>query len=351
MIKLIEYFTNSYSSEDEYIQTKAIYTVIFTSLLISIIVLVILVDIYLGNFDTSLFIFDIIAALIFTGLLFLIKNKHLNLTVNILIIAGLIKIYQYLPVEATLLFYLQCTVVLIGTAAIHIHKKQLYLSFIVVGLYNVFKLISRGAVSYDSFSLQTDFSRQISQSSLALLAFSIIVLFYSKIIDQEIAERKELKKLSVIDPLTGLSNRGSFNNTLSEYLKEDVPFVFSLIDIDHFKYVNDNFGHNSGDHVLKDFSSLLMTSLPQNTSIFRWGGEEFAILMPHTSPIDANNYLESFRQCVDRHCFIHEQAITFSAGVTCITSKHEAREALQIVDEALYQAKSQGRNQTVIDHC
>jgi diguanylate cyclase (GGDEF)-like protein/PAS domain S-box-containing protein len=166
----------------------------------------------------------------------------------------------------------------------------------------------------------------------------------------------ELRTLASTDPLTGASNRRQFMSRLSGEFERCKRYNTSLVllslDIDHFKRINDTYGHPSGDDVLKELVSLCMSTL-RTTDIFgRVGGEEFQAALTQTRIGAGQNTAERLRRRVER-CKVetHGQTITFtiSIGVTALRPDDESiEELLKRADEALYQAKRTGRNRIVI---
>jgi diguanylate cyclase (GGDEF)-like protein len=166
------------------------------------------------------------------------------------------------------------------------------------------------------------------------------------------AERaRSLKARIVRDSLTGL-----YNHTHSLQLLEDAssrarrdgqPLCFAMIDIDHFKKVNDTYGHPMGDRVIKSLALFLKQRLRKTDHIGRYGGEEFAVVLPETSPEDAAKVLDDIRQ---RFAEIRYPAqpgdltCTFSCGIAALTPDTDLKLITQQADEALYQAKRSGRN-------
>ena len=153
------------------------------------------------------------------------------------------------------------------------------------------------------------------------------------------------------DELTGLSNRRDILNRLSEefsrYQRSGRHFSIALIDLDLFKNINDQYGHNAGDAALKQFSNLVRSVIRQTDVAARWGGEEFLVLLPDTSLIPALTLAERLRAEVAKASFsFHGQnlPITMSAGVCSIAQIDSIDSMLKQADTQLYSAKAAGRN-------
>lgn len=163
---------------------------------------------------------------------------------------------------------------------------------------------------------------------------------------------EQLEQLATTDPLTGLPNHASIVKRLDEVLAEAQATRTScglvFMDIDHFKAINDRYGHQAGDELLRQFAELAPTCLPLEATIGRWGGEEFVAILPRCSPAEALEVAESIRQCVDHHLHIgnKEINITCSLGVASYPQDASTRESLLMsADKAMYAAKRLGRNQ------
>ncbi len=153
------------------------------------------------------------------------------------------------------------------------------------------------------------------------------------------------------DELTGLSNRRDMQHKLgdeySRYQRSGHHFSVALIDLDFFKRINDDFGHDAGDQVLRDFSELLQSVIRQTDVASRWGGEEFLVLLPDTSLLQALTLAERLRVKVARHAFKFGDdtlPVTISAGVCSIAKTGSIDELLKQADLHLYSAKETGRN-------
>jgi len=171
------------------------------------------------------------------------------------------------------------------------------------------------------------------------------------------------------DTLTGLLNRKTFDLHLSELLsngqvnsekspisherrtnKQGESHWISLLDIDFFKSVNDNFGHVYGDEVLLMFSKIMLKTFRNNDIMFRYGGEEFVVVLAPSKRSDALLAFERFRQAVEQFDFPKVGKVTVSIGVASLHSQDNPTTVLEYADEALYYAKGNGRNQ-VLNYC
>ncbi|MHB0765254.1 diguanylate cyclase [Stutzerimonas sp. NM35] len=170
------------------------------------------------------------------------------------------------------------------------------------------------------------------------------------------AERaRNLKARIVRDSLTGL-----YNHTHSLQLLEDAstraqrdnsPLCFAMVDIDHFKQVNDTYGHPMGDRVIKSLALFLKQRLRKTDCIGRYGGEEFAVVLPDTTQENACRVLDEIRQRFSEIRFPAQPAdlsCTFSCGITQLTPSADVKMLTQQADEALYRAKNAGRNRVEV---
>ncbi|MBL3555894.1 MULTISPECIES: GGDEF domain-containing protein [Marinobacter] len=153
------------------------------------------------------------------------------------------------------------------------------------------------------------------------------------------------------DELTGLSNRRDMQHRLNEeysrYRRSGHHFSVALIDLDLFKHINDEYGHDAGDEVLRRFSGLMQTVIRQTDVAARWGGEEFLILLPDTSLLQALTLAERLRSEVANAEFAFagkRLPITISAGICSIAKASSVNELLKQADIHLYNAKEDGRN-------
>lgn len=165
---------------------------------------------------------------------------------------------------------------------------------------------------------------------------------------------EEIKRLSVTDQLTGIFNRRKFLEVLeieiNRFSHYNHPFSLIMFDIDHFKLVNDTYGHDIGDLVLRELSTLVRKRLRQSDTFSRWGGEEFMILASETSSFEAEGIAENIRRIIEDYDFTPVPKVTCSFGViTCSDkSKCDVTTLSKNVDESLYKAKESGRNMVVV---
>ena len=169
--------------------------------------------------------------------------------------------------------------------------------------------------------------------------------------------RLELEKLAKYDALTGLYNHrffySTFEHEISRAERYNRPISLILIDIDHFKDVNDTYGHIAGDKILMELSQRLMKRIRTTDYACRYGGEEFTIILVETDITVAENLAEALRLIIEEEPFFIEDGksinMTVSAGVSCYSE--DAKDALSIfenADCALYKAKKSGRNQVFV---
>lgn len=162
----------------------------------------------------------------------------------------------------------------------------------------------------------------------------------------------EFEQLSVTDPLTGLLNRRYMVQRLAEEVKRSnrhgYPMAFVMLDVDHFKSYNDNFGHPAGDEALKIVASVVRETLRDADVAVRFGGEEFAILLPQTTDTEAANIADRVRHNVAATEFPHRK-VTISVGVaSCSSEVCLTMDMIGAADQALYRAKAEGRNRVSI---
>ncbi len=189
----------------------------------------------------------------------------------------------------------------------------------------------------------------------SFIALSIMALIYEYLRRKSylnyLTISRELEKASRTDALTGLANRRDMQESLEAelgmYLRHGHPFSVIMADLDHFKIINDDFGHSAGDKLLVTISHLLSSGVRRQDLVARWGGEEFYVLLPNTRYHDAMGVAEKLRVRIERADFNGiniPQSVTVSFGVQCICNTTSLSNLIQEVDERLYKAKNLGRN-------
>ncbi|MES9990636.1 MAG: diguanylate cyclase [Candidatus Thiodiazotropha sp.] len=176
---------------------------------------------------------------------------------------------------------------------------------------------------------------------------------------KEIAERKNIERIleqtSCTDYLTGVLNRRAMTDRLEQVLAQTArgakSFCIILLDIDHFKTINDQYGHDVGDRVLKHCVETMSSCIREADVLARWGGEEFLILTPETELDEADNLAQRVCQQLAAASIVlqqHEISVTASFGLTRHQLGENLRRCLKRADDALYAAKAQGRNCVVV---
>lgn len=175
-------------------------------------------------------------------------------------------------------------------------------------------------------------------------------LFYAVDLEQARADAEEkLRKLAMTDSLTGLYNRRAFIEQCENMAKEHCSIIVVLIDIDHFKSVNDTFGHDAGDCALKQTSGILSDFVSDGELVARLGGEEFGVVMRDLNKIQAQKRLELLRKRVEAKKMRYKKdtlKVTVSMGATSVDDGFDMdfSALLSLADQALYDAKTNGRN-------
>ncbi len=174
---------------------------------------------------------------------------------------------------------------------------------------------------------------------------------YKRALEKRAAEREYFEQISRVDGLTGLYNHKFFHELLNaEIARADrYKYSFSLlmIDIDDFKRINDNYGHQTGDIILKEIAAIFKSLVRKTDSAARYGGEEFAIILSQT----AKEHSRVFADRTVKHVatsklegFSHNETVTISAGLAEYPDAHTQESLIKKADEALYQAKNMGKN-------
>lgn len=171
-------------------------------------------------------------------------------------------------------------------------------------------------------------------------------------VTESIHKREKLQDKLNQDSLTNALSRHYFDNEIDSILNSiatsGMETGIGFIDLDHFKQINDNYGHEIGDQVLQKFVEMVQKNCRQNDILIRWGGEEFILIVPVRDQAALQNILEKLRASVEASEFNAIKQLTCSIGGTLKTENENIRETIKRADEALYQAKTDGRNQVFV---
>ncbi len=158
----------------------------------------------------------------------------------------------------------------------------------------------------------------------------------------------DLEVQASTDPLTQIYNRLKFNKIFQDEFRkakaENLPLSFIMMDIDHFKSINDTYGHQVGDTVLKEITKVVRKNKKGSDVFARWGGEEFVILAVNTHLEGVKILAEHIREMIEVHMFSDVERVTSSFGVAVLTDESATDELIEKADQALYKAKKNGRN-------
>ncbi len=210
-------------------------------------------------------------------------------------------------------------------------------------MYLVYAWIACGMLSL-SLSLLHYRSRLLASNSRLELLASI-----NKALE---LEARELADQAYTDPLTGALNRQGLREALvkrlqtPEHYGKDMAVIF--MDLDHFKQVNDRYGHDAGDEVLRRFAAIVRREVRAGDKLVRWGGEEFLLVCPETSREQAANMAEKLRIAMTRQDWPHGLRVAASFGATALKPDEDIGTAIARADGALYAAKSKGRNRVEV---
>ena len=178
------------------------------------------------------------------------------------------------------------------------------------------------------------------------------VLKERELTNERILMMEKLQKLAITDGLTRLYNSRSFYSQLElevdRFNRYQHPLTLLLLDIDHFKDYNDKYGHLEGDKVLVRFSQIIKSCLRTNDSAYRYGGEEFTVILPETAGEEARTVAQRIRAALEAEPFSPEDGeevtVTISIGLTEYHPKEELSSFIQRADQAMYRSKRSGRN-------
>jgi len=206
-------------------------------------------------------------------------------------------------------------------------------------------------ISYVNKLLKQNTIQTLLSFLLFLLSIIPILIAYKNIIKEKQKEYLKVSQKSITDSLTGLFNRYKIDKELKihfdNYQNNGTCFALLMLDLDHFKKINDQYGHQIGDEVLKHFSNILKESTRQSDIVGRWGGEEFIIIYPNSDLEAGFNLAQKLHTALKDSTYIQKYELTVSIGVGIPKRELSLKQFVKNVDDALYKAKELGRDQTV----
>ncbi|WP_024790984.1 MULTISPECIES: cache domain-containing protein [unclassified Lebetimonas] len=205
------------------------------------------------------------------------------------------------------------------------------------------------------------FYKSLIFTFLAVLIFSVLLTYflskrlefifikYNKLLEKE---KNKAEFEAIHDPLTKIPNRRFFNQKLKEEFlrakRYNTTFSLAMIDIDHFKKINDTYGHDTGDIVLKKMTSFIRKNIRKSDFFARWGGEEFMLIFPYTDLQKAKQICQKLKRELQENEFVQTPVkFTISCGITEFRNDGDIENIIKRVDEALYEAKNSGRDKIV----
>jgi diguanylate cyclase (GGDEF)-like protein len=201
--------------------------------------------------------------------------------------------------------------------------------------------------------IEQDSLRTSGQPLAVVLSLTGNAVFGLLFAHRNAQRRVELEQLATRDALTGAENRRSLDTELdiavAAFRRDGRPVALALFDLDHFKKINDRFGHDVGDGALRDFAQLVQASVRRTDRLFRYGGEEFVLLMPSTDELGLELAMSHLRTQIRQGLAVNGEPLTVSIGGAILRVGETGTSWIGRADEALYRAKSGGRNRLEID--
>ena len=199
----------------------------------------------------------------------------------------------------------------------------------------------------------TEFKLRLVYSFLTVTFLSALYEYSREQSFKHILElSNKYQQLAHFDPLTHLSNRrdalGILKHEKARVVRNKESLSIILCDVDHFKKINDQYGHNAGDAVLLELAKLFTDNIREQDCVARWGGEEFLFILPQTLAINANIIAEKIQQKLQEHIIHYDEKtikVTVSMGIEQLSGSQSIDEIINSADKYLYQAKNSGRNQ------
>ncbi len=207
----------------------------------------------------------------------------------------------------------------------------------------------------DILSLKDGILQEIVKVRVNSQSLKSAVTEYKKTTQSLSVKLEETEAKALVDSLTNVLNRNAYNMKIIQMMREFSQtknyFCLLVLDIDHFKKFNDNYGHKAGDRVLKSVAASVQDSLRASDLVFRYGGEEFVVVLSGIQEDNALKLAEKIRKDVEKEYFVDKDQklkVTISLGVACVKEGESEIELFERADKAMYVAKSKGRNRVEI---
>ncbi|WP_102348784.1 GGDEF domain-containing protein [Bacillus sp. Marseille-P3661] len=234
-------------------------------------------------------------------------------------------------------------------------------SILIMNLYPNWKVIIGSAIFYTALKFATEFSHDlhIDVASMTPLILSSLVnwsihLTIGYFINKSYKLLLQVEELTITDSLTGIYNRRYFDLFLEKAVqinqRSKSPLIIMALDIDHFKKLNDTYGHLCGDEALKHIATIIKRNVRGSDAYVRFGGEEFAIILPNTTVEEGKIIAERIRKIIENTTFSYNKkdiVITISIGIA-VYNGEKIEKFIDMADKALYKAKANGRNQVAV---
>lgn len=315
------------------------------ALLVVYMIPAIIIDSFHLGFSLTRVIATIIYYLTIALLFLFFRRGKILFVTNALMIASFVKAAEFIFTPEAFDFYMHIALSLLIVATIYVRKFQVYICFTVLNLMTISRIfivngyISEGVLSPNAMA-------HTGHSIFGALFFTLTARYIMSIVEEAIQKSETLESLAETDPLTGLGNRRKLEQLHSEGTP-GIPRVVAVLDLDYFKKVNDDFGHDTGDLVLQRTTDIISSTIRGSDTCYRWGGEEFVAVLNDISLKEGILIAERLRKKVETCDFEIGRTLTISIGLTCNDEGSELTQLLKEADKAMYQAKKSGRNRVV----
>lgn len=226
-----------------------------------------------------------------------------------------------------------------------------YLIAVMIGLMFYRKIRWHFSLFIERLQSAANDNHPVSSDLISIQEFDTLAQTMNEQLNKRAKLQQDLEQLAQKDPLTDLFNRRRMDELISLEVartkRNKRPFCLVLGDIDHFKSVNDNYGHEVGDQVISAVANILKASLREQDSIARWGGEEFLIMLPDTAMEQAESVANKIRLLCENHTLSYEDKqvrFTLTFGIEEFDGSTDIKSAIAAADDALYEGKNNGRN-------